>query len=49
MVPDPTVRPSEALTDLGRVLMQQLKLRTYPLLISLAGVMAAMGGSFRTK
>jgi len=46
---DPTVRLSEALIDLGRVLMQKLKFRTYPLLISLAGVLAAMGGSFRMR
>ncbi len=29
--------------------MQRLKLRTYPLLITVAGVMAAMGGSFKLR
>jgi hypothetical protein len=29
--------------------MQQLKYRAYPLLISLAGLMAAMGGGYKMR
>jgi hypothetical protein len=29
--------------------MQKLKFRAYPLLISLAGLMAAMGGGFKAR
>jgi len=49
VVPDPTVRTSEAFTDLGRVLMQKLKLRTYPLLIAAAGLLASTGGIIKMR
>ncbi len=29
--------------------MQKLKLRTYPFLITVAGLMAAMGGGFKAR